>query len=637
MAEHLANHDEPPERDDGWRDLAVANPTFLLERLGSECGDLQFLRELTVNGLDAIAAQPGRASGRVVWDLDWQRLEASAGKVRKLTVTDTGTGMRPEELGRYINQLASSSREQSHTANFGVGAKVAAGSRNPHGLEYRSWHQGHGSLVCFKRHPDGRWGLEPQRWENGHTDFWRPLDEHEKPWLLRGQDHGTQVVLLGQHERHDTTQAPGCVTDARRHWITRYLNARFLRLPAEVEVLVREQRDRDEPGQLQHVHGEQHHLERHSIAAGAVQLSDALAHWWVLDDDHRARRREATIWGSTGHVAAVHGEELYDILPQTRGGYGRLQDFGIRFGYERVVLHLQPQVEVRRLQCNTARTLLLLDHEPLPWARWGEEFTASMPAEIRQLQERAASTDMVPRREAIRNRVNAILPLYQLSSYRPTPPPRHTATQSTKAAGDDPTDTPARPRPPTGQPCPDGAGGLPGREHARGEPPPNRPIEDAHDEASPHRIVSLPDVAWISARDGSRAPRDLEDEAARYHPGRHELTINADFRAITDLITHWQDRYRGVPGARGVIEAQVREWCEQILVEVVLAARSSTWSDEQLHALLSPTSFTAALLPRHLLHSMLQKRLAQKLGTSRHESDRSTAVIGSSATPVETC
>ena len=30
---------------------------------------------------------------------------------------------------------------------------MAAGSRNPHGLEYRSWHQGEGSLVCFKRDP----------------------------------------------------------------------------------------------------------------------------------------------------------------------------------------------------------------------------------------------------------------------------------------------------------------------------------------------------------------------------------------------------------------------------------------------------------------------------------------------------
>ncbi len=46
--------------------------------------------------------------------------------------------------------------------------------------------------MCFKRHPDGRWGLEPQRWADGRTDFWRPLGEAEKPWLLRGEDHGTR-------------------------------------------------------------------------------------------------------------------------------------------------------------------------------------------------------------------------------------------------------------------------------------------------------------------------------------------------------------------------------------------------------------------------------------------------------------
>jgi hypothetical protein len=129
--------------------------------------------------------------------------------------------------------------------------------------------------------------------------------------------------------------------------------------------------------------------------------------------------------------------------------------------------------------------------------------------------------------------------------------------------------------------------------------------------------LDLPDVAWISGRDGTRALGDLEDEAARYHPSRHELTINADFRAITDLIGHWCRRYQGVPGARTVIEGQVHEWCEQVLVEVVLATRSSTWTLEQLDALLSPSSLTAALLPRHMLHAVLQKRLAQKLGTPR--------------------
>jgi hypothetical protein len=428
MPKQLANHDDPPDRDarrdDGWQDLAVANPTFLLERLGSECGDLQFLRELTVNGLDAIAALPARAGGRVVWDLDWQRLEASGGRVRKLTVIDTGTGMTPDQLGRYINQLASSSREQSHTANFGVGAKVAAGSRNPHGLEYRSWHQGHGALVRFKRHPDGRWGLEPQPWPDGHHDYWRPLGEQDKPWLLRGQDHGTQVVLLGRHERDDTTQAPPSVSDARQHWITRYLNGRFRQFPDGIEVLVREHHARAQTGQLTPAQGERAHVERRAICGGTVELSDAVACWWVLDADHRARRRQAGTWTSSGHIVAVHGDELYDRLAQTRGGYGRLQDFGVRFGYERVVIHLEPAVEPDRVQANTARTMLLLDHEPLPWTRWGDEFTAAMPDEIRRLQEHAQHrrhptprSDPQPRR-------------FDPPALPPQPLPTHAATRA---------------------------------------------------------------------------------------------------------------------------------------------------------------------------------------------------------------
>jgi hypothetical protein len=71
-----------------------------------------------------------------------------------------------------------------------------------------------------------------------------------------------------------------------------------------------------------------------------------------------------------------------------------------------------------------------------------------------------------------------------------------------------------------------------------------------------------------------------------------------------------------------VIEAQVREWCEQILVEVVLAARSSSWTPEQLDALLSRGSLTAALLPRHLLHATLQKRLGQKLVPPRSDAGK---------------
>lgn len=381
--------------------------------------------------------------------------------------------------------------------------------------------------------------------------------------------------------------------------------------PEQVEVLVRDQHRHS--SELQRVHGEGYHLQQRAIAAGVVELSDAIAQWWVLDDDHRGRRREGTLWASAGHVAAVYDDELYDTLPQTRGGYGRLQDFGIRFGYERVVPHLEPHVQADRLQCATARTLLLLDHEPLPWARWGEEFAAAMPAEIRQMQERAASADAVPRQEAIRQRVTAIMPLYRLSRYRPPRPPR---VPDTAPANSEPMrsqhDSPPVARSARKARASTDTTGTALTADARDDLASREADEEPAEPAA-----DLPDVAWISDRNGTRALGDLEDQAARYHPARHELTINADFRAITDLIGHWRRRYQGVPGARTAIEAQVHEWCEQVLVEVVLAAGSSSWTLEQLDALLSPSSLTAALLPRHLLHAVLQKRLAQKLGAPR--------------------
>jgi hypothetical protein len=235
-----------------------------------------------------------------------------------------------------------------------------------------------------------------------------------------------------------------------------------------------------------------------------------------------------------------------------------------------------------------------------------------MPDEIRRLQEHAASTDGTPRQEAIRSRVASILPLHRLSRYRPTPPPGRSPATGDR---DDPPTTTRRAKraAPTAPPTKDAdsviADDVASPNPADGAPP----ADDSNRDDGAGTIVDLPDVAWISARDGTRAPGDLEDQAARYHRARHELSINADFRAIKDLTAHRRDQYTGSP-AHAVIEAQVREWSEQVLIEVFLAARNSTWSTEQLDALLSPTSFTAALLPRHLLHGMLQKRLAQKLG-----------------------
>ena len=53
------------------------------------------------------------------------------------------------------------------------------------------------------------------------------------------------------------------------------------------------------------------------------------------------------------------------------------------FGHNRVVIYVEPPATSGTLTSNTARTQLLLDGEPLPWAEWAAEFRDSMPGEIK--------------------------------------------------------------------------------------------------------------------------------------------------------------------------------------------------------------------------------------------------------------
>src|SRR5687768_13093670 len=116
--------------------LTVHNTAFLLDRLGQDCHPLQFLRELTQNSIEAIQRTTHK-TGEITWDVEWARFDLTG--VYKLSVTDAGDGMTGDEMVHYINQLSSSSAEQSFLGNYGVGAKIAAATRNPAGLIYLSW------------------------------------------------------------------------------------------------------------------------------------------------------------------------------------------------------------------------------------------------------------------------------------------------------------------------------------------------------------------------------------------------------------------------------------------------------------------------------------------------------------------
>src|SRR6266567_3708578 len=141
----------------GTLPFSVAQTGFLLDRLARDCGDLQFLRELTQNSIEAILRTPDK-TGEVVWDVDWVTYDLEG--IYKLSVTDNGDGMTGPDMEKYINHLSSSGGIQAHHANFGVGAKIAAATRNQAGLIYLSWRDGVGSMIhLWKDTQTGDYGL----------------------------------------------------------------------------------------------------------------------------------------------------------------------------------------------------------------------------------------------------------------------------------------------------------------------------------------------------------------------------------------------------------------------------------------------------------------------------------------------
>lgn len=174
--------------------LAVADSGigFLLDRLGKDCHPLQFLRELTQNGIEAIQ-RTDEKQGEIIWDVEWKSYELEG--IFKLCIIDTGDGMTGPEMVKYINQLSSSVSEQSFMGNYGVGAKIAAATRNHAGLVYFSWKDGQGAMIHLWRDPQtGQYGLMQLRLPDGTFGHYGEVDDELKPPAIK--DHGTMIVLL---------------------------------------------------------------------------------------------------------------------------------------------------------------------------------------------------------------------------------------------------------------------------------------------------------------------------------------------------------------------------------------------------------------------------------------------------------
>ena len=138
---------------------------------GTEFHPLQFLRELTQNAIEAVLRTPEQRV--IVKDVDWTSMDLGDYPNPKLCIVDNGDGMTGEEMELFINQLSSSGAQQSMSGNYGVGAKIAAATRNHEGLLYLSWKDGRGWMIHLWRDPEtGVYGLKRfERPDGTHMSF----------------------------------------------------------------------------------------------------------------------------------------------------------------------------------------------------------------------------------------------------------------------------------------------------------------------------------------------------------------------------------------------------------------------------------------------------------------------------------
>jgi len=68
------------------------------------------------------------------------------------------------------------------------------------------------------------------------------------------------------------------------------------------------------------------------------------------------------------------------------------------------------------------------------------------------------------------------------------------------------------------------------------------------------------------------------------------------------MVDRWKKFYGHAPSAEPVVEAVVKEWFQQQLVETVLGAlalrKSGNWSEQEVEGLWTEEALTSAVLPR---------------------------------------
>lgn len=580
--------------------------TAMIRRLATECHPLQFIREFTQNSLEAI--QRTGKPGTLLIDVNWDYFDLGITPGFKISFTDTGDGMFGNEMEQHINQLASTGAENVYE-NYGMGAKISAITRNEYGITYDSWKNGVGNQIHYRFDPDDQfYGLDRFVHEDGSVHYHNVIENAIMPHLIKehsnGQ-HGTRVTLWGMSPDQDTMAIPKGAQGTREAWIYSAVNSRYFEIPEGVEIKIRigYDRDRDDTkhNHLLSAKGQKATLDKYKVHAGIVNLSDANVHWWILQSDRSGHGRDDV----AGHTAVLNQNELFN---RTRSRT-RAADFGISFGAADVVLYIEPNGDYVQ---NTARTLLIKrDGTELPFEKWADEFRENMPKELSEfIAAKMNETTSSSHDDSIRGRLKALQKFYKLTRYRIT------------KRGSIEVDADSTVESRTGRSGGGGSGG--GGKGGRGGNP-GSAVEmlavlrkAGGDKATEVTPDPFPTFRWVTLRDGTREPDEMEDRAATFLEKGNLIKANKDFQGFQDLISHYLDSYKQMPGAAEQIVDIVTEQFEQLLIETVTGALSfkgrPNWNPEDFRVAVSDEALTSAVMTRYFIMREINRVIRGRLG-----------------------
>lgn len=594
--------------------MKVENMEFLIERMSSDCGPFQFVRELTENSIQAIQARKAngwKGQAKIVWDVDWHLVEND--NVYKLEISDNGTGMTGAEIQKYINRLASSGREQGLQKNFGMGAKITALVNNPRGLIYKSWVNDEGVVAILCKDREAGYGLRQMKSDNGDFDYFITLKNDAKSNPI--DECGTAVTLMGLSDDEDTFMPPG----STNKWLIKYLNDRYFEFPEGIIIQVRnfQKTDRsgwptsrtqgmgDESGsQMRTIKGMKSFLDENSEKNGFKNVSGAKINWWILP---KAGVKQGDIWESKAHCAALYQSELYDFT-KGRSAAARIKEFGVPIGTQRVVLYVEPDSNDIDIISDLSRSSLKKGGESLPWSEWALEFRSAIPPEIKEMMdEEIASTKSEDNSENNRARLKEIQELLKYTRYRPSSNGNFPVDSA--GTGGKPGDTNLGKRDQSGS---GGSGGTAGNPYSDlTTTSPNRGERVQTD--------TYPQVFWLSSGE-TEFEEEMIDRAAYYDKTNNVLKMNKDYWSYRELIQFFAKEYDvGDDDNRlDVLTKKVAEILELQAVEVILTIRSlkseKNWSGDPIDRALTPESLTASLSSRYAIIRIIRQAISQAIG-----------------------